>query len=300
MYYYLLLLQILISPTTSYTVDQLWSLTTHFWDNFLYPANTAHINPNDTSIFSDNVQGRVDVTRTFTNRDLNNEYIFGLFSQPTHPSIFGVPIAYNITQFAATQNTVASTVVLTFNISTFDLIIPGVITAWFEFNSVGQITQYDAVFRWLDWLFVQILQAAGRKFHTSNEAETRAKVADLFARTICHTEEEYCLGRNRQYASAQDCYVFLTQKIRFGQPYEMGRNTLLCREVHDNMVRLNPDVHCAHIGPSGGDYCVDNQSYEEVVLERYFRASWLADNLAPMNVWVRQNGSGSGSESRTV
>ena len=55
MYYCLLLLQILISSTTSYTVDQLWSLTTHFWDNLLYPANTAHINPNDTSIFSDNV-----------------------------------------------------------------------------------------------------------------------------------------------------------------------------------------------------------------------------------------------------
>lgn len=57
MYYYLVLLQLLtLFPlTTSYTVDQLWTLTTHFWDNFLYPANTAHINPNDTSIFSDNV-----------------------------------------------------------------------------------------------------------------------------------------------------------------------------------------------------------------------------------------------------
>ncbi|OJJ67885.1 hypothetical protein ASPBRDRAFT_58471 [Aspergillus brasiliensis CBS 101740] len=284
----------LIPLTTSYTVDQLWALTTHFWDNFLYPANTAHINPNDTSIFSDNVHGRVDVTRTFTNRDLNNEYIFGLFSQPgdTHPSIFGVPIAYNLTQFAATSNTVASTAVLTFNISTFDLIIPGVITAWFEFNSLGQITQYDAVFRWLDWLFVQILHAAGRKFHTSNnDTETRNRVADLFARTICQTEEEYCLGSNRQYASPQECYRFLTRRIRFGQPWEMGRNTLLCREVHENMVRLNPDVHCAHIGPSGGEYCVDDQSYEEVVMERYFGSSWVVENLAPMNVWV---------ESRTV
>ncbi|PYI07349.1 hypothetical protein BO78DRAFT_91510 [Aspergillus sclerotiicarbonarius CBS 121057] len=270
----------------NYTFNQLWSLTTHFWDNFLYPTNIAHINPNDSSIFSDNVQGRVDVTRTFNNRDLNNEYIFGLFSQPTHPGIFGVPIAYNITQFAATQDTAASTTVITFNISTFDLVIPGVITAWLQFNSAGQVTQYDAVFRWLDLLFNQILQAAGRKFHTSDATEIQSRVAGLFARTICQTHEKYCVGKNRQYTSEDACYVFLTQQIRFGQPYEMGRNTLLCREVHDNMVRYNPDVHCAHIGPTGGDYCVDDQTYEGVVLERYFRTSWVPDNYAPDNGWV--------------
>ncbi|PWY91302.1 hypothetical protein BO94DRAFT_488802, partial [Aspergillus sclerotioniger CBS 115572] len=282
----LIFLPLIGATPASYTFNQLWSLTTHFWDNFLYPANTAHISPNDTSIFADNVQGRVDVTRTFSNRDLNNEYIFGLFSQPTHPGIFGVPIAYNITQFAATQDTAASTTVITFNISTFDLIIPGVITAWFQFNSAGQVTQYDAVFRWLDLLFTQIMQAAGRKFNTSDPTEIESRVADLFARTICQTHEKYCIGQNRQYTSEDACYVFLTQQIRFGQPYEMGRNTLLCREVHDNMVRYNPDVHCTHIGPTGGDYCVDDQTYEGVVLERYFRASWVPENYAPENVWV--------------
>lgn len=175
---------------------------------------------------------------------------------------------------------------ITFNISTFDLIIPGVITAWFQFNSAGQVTQYDAVFRWLDLLFTQIMQAAGRKFNTSDPTEIQSRVADLFARTICQTQEKYCVGPNRQYPSEDACYVFLTQQIRFGQPYEMGRNTLLCREVHDNMVRYNPDVHCAHIGPTGGAYCVDDQTYEEVVLQRYFRASWVPENSAPENVWV--------------
>ncbi|RAK95706.1 uncharacterized protein BO80DRAFT_249267 [Aspergillus ibericus CBS 121593] len=279
-------LPLIRATPANYTFNQLWSLTTHFWDNFLYPANTAHINPNDTTIFADNVQGRVDVTRTFSNRDLNNEYIFGLFSQPSHPGIFGVPIAYNITQFAATQDTAVSTTVITFNISTFDLVIPGVITAWFQFNSAGQVTQYDAVFRWLDLLFNQILQAAGRQFHTSDPVGIQSRVADLFARTICQTHERHCLGANRQYPSEDACLEFLTQQIRFGQPYEMGRNTLLCREVHDNMVRYNPDVHCAHIGPTGGDYCVDDQTYDGVVLERYFRDSWVPENYAPENVWV--------------
>ncbi|PWY75058.1 hypothetical protein BO70DRAFT_388832 [Aspergillus heteromorphus CBS 117.55] len=286
----LLLLFLLLLPLTSaqpnFTFNHLWSLTTHFWDNFLYPANLAHISDNDTSIFTASVQGRVDVTRTFTSRDLNNEYIFGLFSQPNHPGLFGIPIDYNITQFAATQDTVACTAVITFNITTFDLVAPGVITAWFQFSSTGRIAQYDAVFRWLDFLFVPIMQAAGRKFNVSDHALIQSRVADLLARTICETHERYCLGANRQYPSMEACYVFLTRDIRFGQPYEMGRNTLLCREVHDNMVRYNPDVHCPHIGPTGGAYCVDDQTYQEVVLERYFRESWVPENYAEDNVWV--------------
>lgn len=49
-----------------------------------------------------------------------------------------------------------------------------------------------------------------------------------------------------------------------------GRNTVLCRMVHQNMVPLRPAVHCPHIGPSGGGYCVDMPSYAETVGANYF------------------------------
>lgn len=49
-----------------------------------------------------------------------------------------------------------------------------------------------------------------------------------------------------------------------------GRNTVLCRMVHQNMVPLRPAVHCPHIGPSGGGYCVDTPSYAETVGANYF------------------------------
>lgn len=49
-----------------------------------------------------------------------------------------------------------------------------------------------------------------------------------------------------------------------------GRNTVLCRMVHQNMVSLRPAVHCPHIGPSGGGYCVDTPSYTETVEANYF------------------------------
>lgn len=31
--------------------------------------------------------------------------------------------------------------------------------------------------------------------------------------------------------------------------------TTWCRYIHRNMVPIRPNIHCAHIGPSGGDMC---------------------------------------------
>ncbi|OJJ96919.1 hypothetical protein ASPACDRAFT_1882712 [Aspergillus aculeatus ATCC 16872] len=271
---------------THYSYHELWILQTYFWQNFLYPTNRGHIDANDSSIFAADVQGRVHATRTFDGRELNNEYIFGLFSQPDHPGIFGPPIAYNITQFAATDNTAAATTLITFNITTFQLVVPAVIDTWFQYDSSGKITQYDAVFRWLDYLFVPLMQAARKMFHLNDSVQIQNRVAALLADTICQTHQDHCQGANQQYASKEDCVVFLTQRVRFGLPYEMGRNTLLCREVHDNMVRFNPPVHCPHIGPSGGGYCVDDMTYQQVVLEKYFRHSWVPYGYADHNPWV--------------
>ena len=40
--------------------------------------------------------------------------------------------------------------------------------------------------------------------------------------------------------------------------------------VHQNMVPLRPEVHCPHIGPSGGAYCIDTPSYAGTVGANYF------------------------------
>lgn len=49
-----------------------------------------------------------------------------------------------------------------------------------------------------------------------------------------------------------------------------GRNTLLCRSVHQNMVPFRPSVHCPHIGKTGGGYCTDDTTYTETVMQNYF------------------------------
>lgn len=51
---------------------------------------------------------------------------------------------------------------------------------------------------------------------------------------------------------------------------DVGRNTLLCRMVHQNMVPYRPDVHCSHVGKTGGGYCGDDKDYVKTVTEDFF------------------------------
>ncbi|KAL2859316.1 hypothetical protein BJX68DRAFT_261755 [Aspergillus pseudodeflectus] len=266
---YALLHVLFVAATAAFTFDELFLMQNSLWDHFLYPANLQQINATDTSVFAEDVQGRVDITRTFNGRELNNEYIFGLFSDPEHLSLVGVPITYKITQFAANDNIASATTIFTFNATSFsNTLIPVTVDTWILFNAEGKIAQYDATFRWFGWLLDALLDAAGRLlFNTTDPAKTQTQLGGLLAETICQTHEDYCVGANVQYSNKAECVDFLENRTRFGKAYELGRNTLLCREVHEHMVRHRPAVHCPHIGPTGGDYCVDDKSYAAVVTE---------------------------------
>ncbi|KAH7118378.1 hypothetical protein EDB81DRAFT_606846, partial [Dactylonectria macrodidyma] len=68
-----------------------------FWDNFLYPANLEQAQVVNSTFFAENVQGRVDITGNFPGRELNTEYLFGLFTDPNSVSLLNVPVSYEIT-----------------------------------------------------------------------------------------------------------------------------------------------------------------------------------------------------------
>ncbi len=40
--------------------------------------------------------------------------------------------------------------------------------------------------------------------------------------------------------------------------------------VHQNMVPYRPEIHCPHIGKTGGGSCNDDKTYEQTVMENYF------------------------------
>ncbi|OGM50052.1 hypothetical protein ABOM_001327 [Aspergillus bombycis] len=268
--------------------DKLWSLENNIWTNFLYPANLKQINATDDSVFTKDVQGRVDITRTFPGRELNNEYIFGLFSQPESISLTGVAINYTITQFVANQNMASATTVITFNSTSFGVLLPLTVDSWMAFNEDGKVTQYDATFRWFDWFVKTLFDAAAVKFNTTDPVVVKKNLTELLAEAICETSDKYCKDKNKQYDNHQHCKDVLTKEKRFGDPYELGRDTLLCREVHKHMVQYRPDEHCPHIGPSGGDMCVDDKSYVQTVLESYFPQSWIANGYGDDNIWVKK------------
>lgn len=155
------------------------------------------------------------------------------------------------------------------------MVIPVTIDTWIEWDNDGKIVQYDAVFRYFEYLVDFLIGSVATKINATSPDQAVGYVSNLLAKTICSTHDQYCTGSNQQYTDSLTCYDYLTKDIRFGKSYELGRNTLLCREVHEHMVQYRPDIHCAHIGPSGGGYCVDDMTYTQTVLQNYFNDSWI-------------------------
>ena len=168
------------------------------------------------------------------------------------------------------------------------LSVPIQIDTWNVFNAQGQISEYDATFKWWQWTVDYLLQTAAAASNQTLPAIEKY-VTQQLANSICTTAQTYCNGTNVQYKSQNDCLNFLTNEVRLGEAYELGRlpprmqvtqnwanvarsgrNTLLCRMVHQNMVPFRPSVHCSHIGKTGGGYCNDDTTYTGTVTQNYF------------------------------
>jgi hypothetical protein len=108
------------------------------------------------------VQGRVSDTRTFVGRELNTEYIFGLFMPSESLSIIGQPYEYEIIQFAAVHNIAAATTRVNFTFPAFNnASLPFVISSWMTWNAAREMTQYDVVFKWFGNLLQTLILSLG-------------------------------------------------------------------------------------------------------------------------------------------
>ncbi|KAL8790686.1 MAG: hypothetical protein Q9213_000534 [Squamulea squamosa] len=233
----------------NFTYHQLWDLNKKFLDAFIYPANVKEAKAINSTLLAEDVQGRVDITRTFDGRELNTEYLFGLFANLATAetgaiSLLGIPLSYEVLHFAASQNVVAT---LTrsgplnyllwsflkqadpdmvhrfqFNFTALNLVIPVEIDAWNTYNSKGKITQYDATFKYWQWTVEYLIGAAGKKFGTNSAEATARVLTQAIANSICETAMKNCNGTNAQYTGSEECINFLTKKVRFGQAYELG------------------------------------------------------------------------------
>ena len=163
----------ILSFNTSFTSSQtrdvildyanLLALHERFWDAFIFPASTTQLLSVNSSLFSDDVVGRVDESSTYIGRELNTEYIFGSFSDtsfnPAVRTLLGAPLSHQTIRFATNGNVVSASELVLFNSSLYDDIIPIKIDIWMSFNSYGEVTQYDTTFRWFRWLFNDVINS---------------------------------------------------------------------------------------------------------------------------------------------
>ena len=272
--------------------DDLWKMQSTILDNILYPKNiwqSQRINStllapqvrclNDLSTghadeqLAHKVKGRVDATRTFDGAELNTEYLFGLWAyialNPDATTLLGIPMSYEIVHFTANQNIASAAAIIDFHITMINMTLPIEVDIWTMWNERGQVVQYDVTFRWFEYLLDTILTAVRERFHLRTEQGAIAYLQEHIAKSICTTHDRHCKGTDSQYSGYDSCLTSLTEQ-RFGKAYELGADTLLCRMLHQSMVPARPQVHCPHIGPSGGGMCVDDYTYRSKVLEPYF------------------------------
>ena len=255
-----------------------------FMDAFMYPNNIVQAKSINSTLFSEDIQGRVDLTNDFDGRELNTEYIFGLFANIANNktfSLLSIPVAYEERAFISSGNIASTSSLVMFRDVATGFELPMVVDIFLGVDNDGKINKYDATFKRHDWFFdffdVMIVPFIAKSLNipaaSINETYLYTINQQLVAKSVCSIAQEYCTGTNQQYDSYEDCENFM-MSLPFGTSYGLGLNIAECRMLHQEMVSLRPSVHCDHIGPSGGDMCID-RNYIEVTNAVYFRQKFI-------------------------
>ena len=98
----------------SFSAQDLWNLHEKFLKTFMSPQDAVEARKINSTLLAENVQGKIDITRTFDGRELNTEYLFGLFANlatsANEVTLLGVPTSYEVLNFVANQNVISSQV----------------------------------------------------------------------------------------------------------------------------------------------------------------------------------------------
>ncbi|ODO08970.1 hypothetical protein L198_00710 [Cryptococcus wingfieldii CBS 7118] len=272
------------------------SATENFIQQYLSPNNEKVAHSINSTLFAENVTGTVDILRTssslelttsppafsFDGRELATEYLFGFFvgqaKDATDPSPYGIPVSYKYSALMIQEPYVQASVKFGFYYPVLNTTVPVQIDIWFLFNDNLEVQQYDLVLRRAAWAFEDLAPyltpfMAARLSLPQNTSQPTI-LRSYFTQKICSTALSYCNGTNQQYSSFEDCEEQLGGKD-LGEWFRAGDDNLVCRNLHVPMVPLRPQVHCEHVGPSGGDMCIP-RNYSQVVLDEHFPAGFLA------------------------
>ncbi|WVW82297.1 hypothetical protein I302_104303 [Kwoniella bestiolae CBS 10118] len=272
----------LIRPVGALSEYQVLQVVKGFADSYLAPENVEVARSINSTLFAEDVTGTADLSTNFDGRELSTEYLFGLFvntaEDPDDPSPFGSPVSYNVTALLVQHNYISTSIKFQFHYPILNETVPVQIDAFMQVNEKSEIQQYDVSFRRWAWatdlLIPKLIPYMAASLNLSNETEQSAILRQYLSTKICKTAMQYCTGANEQYRNEEECMGFLNGR-EIGEWYRMGEDNLVCRHLHVPMLPLRPSVHCAHIGPTGGDMCIA-RDYQQVVMDSHFPQGWLA------------------------
>ncbi|KAK1750370.1 hypothetical protein QBC47DRAFT_455288 [Echria macrotheca] len=204
-------------------------------------------------LFSQNVVGRVDPVGDFEGFEDSIEYFFALSPVPAGNGAAAAITRAQITEFSSECREVAASVVYLYcNVvdptrpDNGKTLAPLKQVAFWRFDDQGAVLKYDA---WIPNL------------NTWVEATTAAQVTNTqfqaqSIQQICAVTQMRCTGGNTQWTSIEQCVMMLSQKPYGNYDAAWGDN-IVCRSIHLVLTQVRPDVHCPHVGPTGGGKCVD-------------------------------------------
>ncbi|KAJ6567012.1 hypothetical protein B0H19DRAFT_1209699 [Mycena capillaripes] len=133
--------------------------------------------------------------------------------------------------------------------------------AFWRFDAEGAVLKYDA---WIPDLDLYTTVAHGFDVYTPSAMNNTIQ-------QICQLQAQTCIGNNTMYSDVPDCVQTLAAKP-FGRSDEAWGDNVVCRMIHVVLTKIRPEVHCPHVGPTGGGKCI-NVAYNDV----YFNDQFLFD-----------------------
>ncbi|GLC52230.1 hypothetical protein PLESTB_000598100 [Pleodorina starrii] len=168
---------------------------------------------------------------------------------PRRPAQIIKPLSYTIRRYTASRPIAVATIDFLFMNVFTGTTANLTVEQWFRFDNYNRVAAADfTTDRYVEFtpaLGVQAVFAANPNISAS------------LLGGVCQAAATYCRTPSlQQYADVPTCLGFLSS-VPFINPLRTQANSVMCRFLHSSLVRFAPEIHCPHIGPSGGGVCVD-------------------------------------------
>jgi len=195
-------------------------------------------------IFDPAVKGRVTPLGQYGDFEAAREYFFGLLLAPTVSAL-----RVDFRSLAASGHLVAIEMDIAIDLSHTPVgrVVALRETGFFRFGAHDRITSFD----------LTILNI-GAALDPRSDDERQRRIQGVCALAAANCPNEF-VG-DTTAVKAADCEAFVATKP-YGSWNRGNSDTFSCRELHVILTALRPEIHCPHVGKTGGNACVD-VSYE--------------------------------------